>query len=130
MILCDIIKMAIYSNSSIQNVNNWRFWIRKTNALLNLIKEQDSDNLIDKIIVKISGFDKKTLRCRNNKHLNDPKEFVEHSITLDNIYNNIDHYNPTRKGKILIVFDDMIADTMTNKKFQAIIKKLFIRGRK
>ena len=57
MILCDVIKMAIYSNSSIQNVNNWRFWIRKTNALLNLIKEQDSDNLIDKIIVKVSGFD-------------------------------------------------------------------------
>ena len=34
------------------------------------------------------------------------------------------------KEKFLIVFDDMIADTMTNKKFQAIIKKLFIRGRK
>ena len=56
MILCDIIKMAIYSNSSIQNVNNWRFWMRKTNGLLNFIKEQDSDNLIDKIIIKISGF--------------------------------------------------------------------------
>ena len=36
----------------------------------------------------------------------------------------------TAKRKILIVFDDMIADIMTNKKFQAIIKELFIRCRK
>ena len=38
--------MAIYSRSSVPNVNNWRLWIRKTNELLNLIKEQDD---IDKI---------------------------------------------------------------------------------
>ena len=42
----------------------------------------------------------------------------------------IDDYNPNRKRKILIVFDDMIADVMTNKKFQAVIKELFIRCRK
>ena len=42
-------KMAIYSRSCIQNVNNRRFWIRKTNALLNLIKEEDNDNSFDKI---------------------------------------------------------------------------------
>ena len=42
----------------------------------------------------------------------------------------IDDYNPNRKRKILIVFDDMIADIMTNKNFQAIIKELFIRCRK
>ena len=41
--------MAIYPISSIQSVNDRRFWIRKTNALLDLMKEQDSDNLIDKI---------------------------------------------------------------------------------
>ena len=41
--------MAIYSGSSIQNTNNWRFQTKKTNVFLNLIKEQDSDNLIDKI---------------------------------------------------------------------------------
>ena len=39
-------------------------------------------------------------------------------------------YNSSRKRKILIVFDDMIADIMTNKKFQAIINKLFIGCRK
>ena len=45
---------------------------------------------------------------------------------MDDIYDNIDDYNPSRKKK-LILFDDMIADIMTNKKFQAIIKELFIR---
>ena len=49
---------------------------------------------------------------------------------MDDVYSNIDEYNSKRKRKILIVFDDMIADTMTNKKFQAIIKDLFIRCRK
>ena len=49
---------------------------------------------------------------------------------MDNVYENIDNYNPYRQRKILIVFDDMIADIMTNKKFQAIIKELFIRCRK
>ena len=43
-----VIKMTIYSRSSAQNVKNWRLWIMK-NALLDLIKEQDSDNLIGKI---------------------------------------------------------------------------------
>ena len=45
--------MAIYSRSSIQNVNNRRFWIRKTNALLNLIKEEDNDELIDEIYLYV-----------------------------------------------------------------------------
>ena len=49
---------------------------------------------------------------------------------MDDVYENIDDYNPNRQRKILIVFDDMIADIMTNKKFQAIIKELFIRCRK
>ena len=49
---------------------------------------------------------------------------------MDDIYNNIDDYNPKRKRKILTVLDDMIADIMTNKKCQAIIKELFIRSRK
>ena len=64
------------------------------------------------------------------KNLNDPSAFIEYSNTMDDVYNNIDDYNPKRKRKILIVFDDMIADIMTNKRFQAIIKELFIRCRK
>ena len=49
---------------------------------------------------------------------------------MDDVYENIDDYNASRKRKVLVVFDDMIADIMTNKKFQAIIKELFIRFRK
>ena len=64
------------------------------------------------------------------KHLNDPNAFIECSNTMDDVYENIHDYNSSRKRKILIVFDDMIADIMTNKKFQAIIKELFIRCRK
>ena len=64
------------------------------------------------------------------KIYNDPTAFIEYSNTMDDVYNNIDDYNPKRKRKIFIVFDDMIADIMNNKKFQAIIKELFIRCRK
>ena len=64
------------------------------------------------------------------KHLNNLNAFIECSNTMDDVYENINDYNPIRKRKKLIVFDDMIADIMTNKKFQAIIKELFIRCRK
>ena len=46
---------------------------------------------------------------------------------MDDVYENIDDYNPIRKRKILIVFDGMIADIISNKKFQAVVKELFIR---
>ena len=49
---------------------------------------------------------------------------------MDEIYENIDNYNSNIKRKIFVVFDDMIAVIMTNKKFQTIIKELFIRCRK
>ena len=49
---------------------------------------------------------------------------------MDEVYENIDDYNPNRKRKILIAFDDMNADIMANKNFQAIIKEVFIRCRK
>ena len=64
------------------------------------------------------------------KHLNDPNACIECLDTMDDVYEDIDDYNPTRKTKILIVFDDMIADIMSNKNFQAIVKELFIRYRK
>ena len=60
-------------------------------------------------------------------HFNDSNAFIECSNTMDDIYENIDDYNPNKKGKILIVFGDMIEDIMTNKKLQAIIKDLSIR---
>ena len=48
----------------------------------------------------------------------------------NNVYENINDYNSSRKRKILIVFDDMIADITTNRRFQALIRELFIRCRK
>ena len=49
---------------------------------------------------------------------------------MDDVYENIHYYNSSRKRKILTIFDDIIADIMTNEKFEAIIKQLFIRCRK
>ena len=63
-------------------------------------------------------------KCENAgvRNLNDPSAFIEYSNTMDDVYCNIDDCNLKRRRKILIVFDDMIAGVMTNKKFQAIIK--------
>ena len=105
----------------------------KTKTLLNLINEQKD---IDKIYLYAKDLSESKyeylVKNRENagiKHLNDSKAFIECSNTMDDIYENINNYNPNRRRKILIVFDDMIAD-ITNKKFQSIIKELFIRCRK
>ena len=81
------------------------------------------------LYVNVWIFDKKGKDVGTN-HSDDPNAFIECSSKMDDIYQNIDDYNPGRKRKILIVFDDIIADIMSNKKFQAIIKELFIRCRK
>ena len=77
--------MAIYSRSSIQNVNNWRFWIRK-NKCIALIEEQDSDSLIDKIYLYAKDLNElkyqfliKKGEDVGIKHLNDSKAFTEYS---------------------------------------------------
>ena len=49
------------------------------------------------------------------KYLNDPKVFIKYSNDIDDIYKNIEEYNPIKKRKILIVFDDMFADMLSNK---------------
>ena len=48
------------------------------------------------------------------KHVNNPNAFIKCSNRMNDIYENIDDYNPIRKRKKLIVFDDMIADIMTS----------------
>ena len=105
----------------------------KRNAWLNLIKEQDD---IDRIYLYAKDLSEpkyelliKKPEDAGIKHLNDPNAFIEWSNTMDDVYENIDDYNQSRKRRILIGFDDMIADIMANKKFQAIIKELFIRSR-
>ena len=109
----------------------------KTNALLNLIKEQDNYGLIDIIYLYAKDLNEPKYefldqKCQNagTKHLNNPNAFIECSNTMNDVYENINDYNPNKKRKTLIAFDDMIADIMTYKRFQATIKELFIRCRK
>ena len=106
----------------------------KTNTLINLINEQDD---IDKIYLYARDLNKpkykiliKKRKDAGIKHLNDPNAFIECSNTMDDVYENINDYNPIRKRKKIIVFDDIIADVMTNQKFRSLIKELFIRCRK
>ena len=105
----------------------------KEKALLNLTKKQYD---IDKIYLYTKDLSKPKyellIKKREDigiKHSIDPNAFIECSNTMDDVYENADDYNPNRQRKILIVFDYMIADIMANKKFQAIIKELFIRAR-
>ena len=49
---------------------------------------------------------------------------------MDNIYKNIGEYNLNKKYKILTVFNDMIADMLTNEKLNPLVTELLIRGRK
>ena len=64
------------------------------------------------------------------KDFNDFKALIQHSNVIDNIYKNIEDYNLNKKRKILIVFEDMIADVLSTKKLNSIVTELFIRGRK
>ena len=105
----------------------------KTNILLNLINEQKD---IDKIYLYAKDLSESKyeflIKNRENsgiKHANDSNAFIECSNTMEEVYENIGDYNPNRKRKTLIVFDDIIADIMANKKFQSWIKELFIRCR-
>ena len=92
----------------------------KTKTLLNLINEQDDIDKIDLYAKDLSEPKYEILiKKRENagiKHLNDSNAFTECSNAMDNVYENIDDYNPSKKRKILIVFDDMIANIMTNKR--------------
>ena len=66
---------------------------------------------------------------KNIKYLNDSKAFIEYSNDIDDIYKSIEEYNPKEKCKILIVFDDMIADMLSNEKRNPTVNEIFIRGR-
>ena len=55
---------------------------------------------------------------------------MEYSNDMEDVYENIENYNPGKKRKILIVFDDMIADMIDNKNLNPVVTELFIRGRR
>ena len=106
----------------------------KSNALLNLIKNQGpyvdksflyfKDALESKYQLLINRREKLWIKYENN-----PKAIIDHSLiidlqTIDDIYENLEEYNPTKKRKVLIVFDDMIAD------MEAIVTEFYMKGRK
>ena len=106
----------------------------KTNALLNLINNQSD---IDKIYfyAKDPYEDKyqyliNKRECVGINHLNDPKTFIEYSNDIHDVYKNINNYNADKENKMMIVFDDMIADMISNKKLNSIVTEIFIRCRK
>ena len=106
----------------------------KTNVLLNLIDNQPD---IDKIYLYAKDpYEAKYQYLINQRkdvgidHFNDPKAFIEYSNDMHDVYKNIDEYNPDKENKILIVFDDMIADMINNRMLDSILTELFIRGRK
>ena len=106
----------------------------KANALLNLIDNQPD---IDKIYLYAKDpYEGKYQYLINKRegvginHFKDLKAFIEYSNDMHDVYKNINNYNPDKENKILIVFDDMIADMIQNKKLNSIVTELFIRGRK
>ena len=104
----------------------------KTNVLLNLIENQPD---IDKIYLYTKDpYEAKYQYLITNRgvginHFTDPKAFIEYSNDM-HVYENINYYNPDKDNKILIVFDDMIADMIHNKNLNLIVTELLIRRRK
>ena len=122
--------------------NNWPFRMLiigpsgsgKTNTLLHLINNLHP---IDRIYLYAKDINEPKYEYLINKreqagikNLNDPHAFIEYSDDMDDVLDDINDYNKNRDKKVLIVFDDMIADIMRNEKFKAIIKEPFIRCRK
>ena len=107
----------------------------KTNFLLN--STQKDNNIIDKIYLYAKDLEEPKYQFliekrekAGLKNLKDQNAFTEHSNNMDDIYDDIEDYNTKRKGKVLIVFDDMISHAMSNKKAQQVLKVLFIRCKK
>ena len=62
--------------------------------------------------------------------LKNPKAIIDYSQTIDDVYENLEDYNTTKKRRVLIVFDDMIADMKSNEKLSPIVTESFLKGRK
>ena len=99
----------------------------KANALLNLINKQPD---IDKIYLYAKYPYEYPREKVGLDHFKDPKAFMEYSNDIEDVYKNIENYNPGKKRKILTVFDEMISDIINNKKLNPVVTELFISGRK
>ena len=62
--------------------------------------------------------------------LKNPNVFIDYLQRVDDVYENMTDYNPTRKKRVLIVFDDMTADVESKKKESSLVTKMFLRGGK
>ena len=122
--------------------NNWPFRMLiigpsgsgKTNTLLHLINNLHP---IDKIYLYAKDIHEPKYEYLINKreqagikNLNDPQAFIEYSDDMNDVLDDINNYDKNRDKKVLIVFDDMIADIEYSKNFKRIIKELFYRARK
>ena len=103
-------------------------------CVMNVIKHQQLD--IDKIYL----YAKDPLESKYQLHINgrekveiwnlkNPSAFIDYSQKIDDVYENLEYHNPTKKRRVLMVFDDMIADMKSNKKLRPIVTELFLRGR-
>ena len=94
--------------------------------LLNLIKNQQPD--IDRIYLCTKDPSKSKYQLLINRRekvgIKKSKALIDYSQTADDIYENCEDYNPTKKRRLLIVFDDMIADMKSNKKTSSIVTTL------
>ena len=129
-------------NTSSSKDNNWPFRMLiigpsgsgKTNTLIHLINNLHP---IDKIYLYSKDIHEPKYEYLINKreqagikNLNDPQAFIEYSDDMNDVLDDINNYNKNRDKKVLIVFDDMIADIEYNKNFKRIIKELLYRARK
>ena len=102
--------------------------MKKTNILLNLIGNQPD---IDKTYLYAKDPYKAKYQYLINKgesvsidHFSHPKAFIEYSNDMHDAYRNISDYNPDKENRILIVFDDMVANVTKNKKLNSIVIKI------
>ena len=69
-------------------------------------------------------------RDQEIKKLKISKEFIDYSQTIDYIQENLEDCDPSKKRKVLIVFDDVTTHIETNKMLSPVVTKLFLRGKK
>ena len=132
----------IVGNKKENKDHNWPFRMLiigpsgsgKTSTLLHLI---NNFHPIDKIYLYAKDTDETKYQYLINKrehagikNLNDPHAFIEYLSDMNDVLDDINNYNKNRDKKVLIIFDDMIADIMRSEKFKVIVKELFIRCRK
>ena len=126
--------VALKTQHNLKYTNNRSFRIWKNECIIKFNKQPAWTDKIylytedpneTKCHYLINKCEKVVLYC-----FNDPQAFIEYSNDMQDVYKNIEEYNTDKESKILIVFDDMIADMINTKKLNSIVTYLFIRGRK